>query len=120
MRRNGQLISPLTVDKGIKFGCRRKATIAALHIANVIKGGSLRLLGSSLSSSTFVFCLLLSFCAQKPLCRKRRSGQKQDSRLPIPTRTPVSAPTYDAEEGLIKLDVVVTDKSGKPISGIAR
>ena len=40
--------------------------------------------------------------------------------LPIPTRTPVSAPTYDAEDGLIKLDVVVTDKSGKPISGIAR
>jgi len=40
--------------------------------------------------------------------------------LPIPTLTPVSAPTYDAEEGLIKLDVVVTDKLGKPISGIAR
>ena len=59
----------------------------------------MRLLGSSLSS-TFVFCLMLSVCAQKA--------------------TPVSAPTYDAEEGLIKLDVVVTDKLGKPISGIAR
>ena len=40
--------------------------------------------------------------------------------LQIPTLASVSAPTYDAEEGLIKLDVVVTDKLGKPISGIAR
>jgi VWFA-related protein len=59
----------------------------------------LRRLGSSLSSSTFVLCLVLSVCAQKA------------------TSVP---PAYDAEEGLIKLDVVVTDKSGKPISGIAR
>ena len=66
------------------------------------KGGSLRLLGSSLSSSTFVFCLLLSFCAQKAVLPET---QQQ---------------SYDAEEGLIKLDVVVTDKLGKPVSGIAR
>ncbi len=40
--------------------------------------------------------------------------------LQIPTLASVSAPTYDGEEGLIKLDVVLTDKLGKPISGIAR
>ncbi len=62
----------------------------------------MRLLGSSLSSSTFVFCLLLSFCAQKAVLPET---QQQ---------------SYDAEEGLIKLDVVVTDKLGKPVSGIAR
>ena len=39
--------------------------------------------------------------------------------LQIPMLASLS-PTYDAEEGLIKLDVVVTDKLGKPISGIAR
>lgn len=52
----------------------------------------------SLSSSTILFCLMLSVCAQKA----------------------TAAPTYDAEEGLIKLDVLVTDKLGKPVSGIAR
>ena len=40
--------------------------------------------------------------------------------LQTPTLASVSATTYDAEEGLIKLDVVVTDNLGKPISGMAR
>ena len=70
----------------------------------------MRLLGSSLSSLTFVFYLMLSFCAQK-------AGGLAP---PIATLATVSAPTYDPEEGLIKLDVVVTDKLGKPVSGIAR
>ncbi len=52
---------------------------------------------------------MLSFCAQKAI----RALQTR-------MLASVSAPAYDAEEGLIKLDVVVTDKLGKPISGIAR
>ena len=52
---------------------------------------------------------MLSFCAQKAI-----------RALQAPMLASVSAATYDAGEGLIKLDVVVTDKLGKPISGIAR
>jgi VWFA-related protein len=80
----------------------------------------LRLLGSSLSSSTLVFCLLLSFCVQKAVLPEMRQQSERALAHQIPTHAPFSTPTYDAEEGLIKLDVVVTDKLGKPISGIAR
>jgi VWFA-related protein len=78
----------------------------------------MRLLASFLSSSTFVFCLMLSFCAQRAvLPEMQQSGTGRA--LHIPMLASASAPTYDAEEGLIKLNVVVTDKLGKPISGIA-
>jgi VWFA-related protein len=80
----------------------------------------LRLSGSSLSSSTFVFCLMLSFCAQKTLRPEMRPQSQAGLALQNPTLASVSSSNYDAEEGLIKLDVVVTDKLGKPISGIAR
>jgi VWFA-related protein len=77
-------------------------------------------LDSSLFSSRFVLCLMLSFCAQEAVLSEME--QQSESRLALqsPTLAVVSTPTYDAEEGLIKLDVVVTDKLGKPISGIAR
>jgi hypothetical protein len=80
----------------------------------------MRLLGSSLSSSTFVFCLMLSFRAQKAALPEMQQQSEAGLALHIPMLASVSAPTYDAEKGLIKLDVVVTDKLGKPISGIAR
>jgi VWFA-related protein len=67
-----------------------------------------------------VFCLLLSFCAQEAVLAEMQQQSEVGPALQIPTLASVSAPTYDAEEGLIKLDVVVTDKLGKPISGIAR
>ena len=79
----------------------------------------MRLLGSSLSSSTLVFCLLLSFCVQKAVLPEMRQQSERALAHQIPTHAPFSTPTYDAEEGLIKLDVVVTDRAGKPISGIA-
>ncbi len=47
---------------------------------------------------------ILVFCFALPLCGEHTS---------------VTDPFYDAKEGLIKLDVVVTDKAGKPVSGIA-
>ena len=47
-------------------------------------------------------CLTLMFCSQHLLGAQNAS--------------PV---TYDANEGLIRLDVVVTDQAGKPVSGIA-
>jgi VWFA-related protein len=120
MRRNGQLISPLTVDKGIKCACRRNATIAALQVADVIKGGSLRLSRSSLSSSTLVFCLVLSLCAQNTVLQEAPQQSPAGPAFHPPRPTSVAAPIYDPEEGLIKVDVVVTDRAGKPISGIAR
>jgi VWFA-related protein len=90
------------------------------HIAKPSQGGSLRLRGPSLSSSKFVFCLMLSFCAQEAVSAEMQRQSEVAPALHISTLASVSAPTYDAEEGLIKLDVVVTDKLGKPISGIAR
>jgi hypothetical protein len=33
--------------------------------------------------------------------------------------SPTAAPTYNPREGLIRLDVLVTDQAGKPVSGIA-
>ena len=75
----------------------------------------MRLLGSSLS---FVFCVMI--CAQKAILPEMRQQSEAGLALQTPMLASVSAPTYDAEEGLIKLDVVVTDKLGKPISGIAR
>jgi VWFA-related protein len=80
----------------------------------------LRLLGSSLSSSTRVFCLMLSFCAQEAVLSEMQQQSQPALAHQIPTLASVSPSTYDAEEGLIKLDVVVTNKLGKPISGIAR
>jgi VWFA-related protein len=62
--------------------------------SDVIQGGSLRLPGSSL------FCLVffaVRFLAQGPMLPSSSS---------------------EGEDGLIKLNVVVTDKSGKPISGL--
>ena len=63
---------------------------------------------------------MLSFCAQEAVLAEMQQQSEVGPALQIPTLASVSAPTYDAEEGLIKLDVVVTDKLGKPISGIAR
>jgi VWFA-related protein len=63
---------------------------------------------------------MLSVCAQKAIRPEMQQQSEARLALQTPMLAPVSAPTYDAEEGLIKLDVVVTDKLGKPISGIAR
>jgi VWFA-related protein len=62
---------------------------------------------------------MLSFCAQEAVLPEMQQQSEPALAHQILTLASVS-PTYDAEEGLIKLDVVVTDKLGKPISGIAR
>jgi VWFA-related protein len=80
----------------------------------------LRLSRSSLSSSTLVFCLVLSLCAQNRVLQEAPQPSPAGPAFHPPRPTSVAAPIYDPEEGLIKLDVVVTDKSGKPVSGIAR
>ena len=79
----------------------------------------MRLSRSSLASSTLVFCLVLSLCAQNTV--RQEAPQQSPAGLAFhpPRPTSVAAPIYDPEEGLIKVDVVVTDKAGKPISGIA-
>ena len=79
----------------------------------------MRLSRSSLASSTLVFCLVLSLCAQNTV--RQEAPQQSPAGLAFhpPRPTSVSAPIYDPEEGLIKVDVVVTDRAGKPISGIA-
>jgi hypothetical protein len=82
-------------------------------------GGSLRLSTSSLSSSTLVFCLVLSLCAQNTVVREAPQQSPAGLAFHPPRPTSVSTPIYDAEEGMIKVDVVVTDRAGKPISGIA-
>ena len=79
----------------------------------------MRLSSSSLSSSTFVFCLVLSLCAQSTVLQESPQQSPAGLAFHPPRPTSVSAPIYDPEEGLIKLDVVVTDRAGKPISGIA-
>jgi VWFA-related protein len=63
---------------------------------------------------------MLSFSAQEAVLPEVQQQSEPALAHQIPTLASVSPPTYDAEEGLIKLDVVVTDKLGKPISGIAR
>jgi VWFA-related protein len=66
-----------------------------------------------------VFCLVLSLCAQNTVLQEAPQQSPAGLAFHPPRPTSVSAPIYDAEEGLIKVDVVVTDRAGKPISGIA-
>jgi VWFA-related protein len=79
----------------------------------------LRLSSSSLSSSTLLFCLALSLCAQNTALQGTPQQSPAELAFQPPRHTSVSAPIYDPQEGLIKVDVVVTDRAGKPISGIA-
>jgi len=67
----------------------------------------MRLLGLSVSSSTFLLCVVALFCDRKVALAEMQHHQEAGS-------------TYDAQEGLMKLDVVVTDKLGTPVSGLAR
>ena len=66
-----------------------------------------------------MFCLVLSLCAQNTVLQETPQQSPAGLAFHPPRPTSVSAPIYDAEEGLIKVDVAVTDRAGKPISGIA-
>jgi VWFA-related protein len=66
-----------------------------------------------------VFCLVLSICAQNAVLQEAPQQSPAGLAFHPPRPASVSAPIYDPEEGLIKVDVVVTDRAGKPISGIA-
>lgn len=79
----------------------------------------MRLSSSSLSSSTLLFCLALSLCAQNRVLQETPQQSPAELAFHPPRHTSVSVPIYDPQEGLIKVDVVVTDRAGKPISGIA-
>ncbi len=57
----------------------------------------------------FLFlCLPVFVCAQQPATAAGAAAQSE----------PASAPLAENSEGRIKLDVVVTDKPGKPVSGL--
>jgi VWFA-related protein len=58
---------------------------------------------------SFVHCLALPF-----LCAVVAYAQQN----PLPALSPRPEPTPDVSEGRIKLDVVVADKSGKPVTGL--
>jgi VWFA-related protein len=89
----------------------------------------LRLPGSTLFSPALAFCFAACLCAQTYAQTYPQTTSPPGPALP-PTQSgaessphthPFPAPTFDAPEGLIKLDVVVTDKAdkfGKPISGL--
>jgi hypothetical protein len=59
-------------------------------------------------------CLALVFCLPSFVCSQQSNAQAAAA---AQSKT-VSAPRSDAAEGLIKLDVVVTDKSGKPVTAL--
>jgi VWFA-related protein len=58
---------------------------------------------------SLLLCLRVFVCAQQPATATGAAAQSE----------PASAPVAENGEGRIKLDVVVTDKPGKPVSGLA-
>jgi VWFA-related protein len=82
------------------------------------KGEALRLSVSSLLLPAIAFCFAVSLWAQTapPASRPTQSEAVRAPQMQMLTQSPSA--TLDAEGGLIKLDVVVTDKSGKPVTGL--
>jgi hypothetical protein len=78
----------------------------------------MRLPVSSLSPSILLLCFVASLSAQ---IANPAGTPSQHNSVSVPRAQEPShslSPAWDAAEGLLKLDVVVTDKSGKPISGL--
>src|SRR5271157_4295723 len=78
-------------------------------------------------SKSFRIVLPLFLCAAVPAFARQNpapaGAAAQSEAAPAaasqaPTLAPRPAPASDAAEGLIQLDVVVTDKSGKPVTGL--
>jgi hypothetical protein len=74
------------------------------------------------------FCLALVFCLPSPIFVQQTGVQAEPDAAggspapasqvrPLTSHPPVAA---NEPEGLIHLDVVVTDRAGKPVSGIDR
>lgn len=78
----------------------------------------MRLPASILFSPVLSFVFAVSLCAQpdSPAVPRVQSGAA--SAPPAQRLSEPSQPTSDAAEGRIKLDVVVTDNSGNPVSGL--
>ena len=71
-------------------------------------------------SLALVFCLTSLLCTQQTIAQARAAAPSQSVPEPAPqasASTQRFSPAPPESDGLIKLDVVVTDKSGKPISG---
>src|SRR5277367_2261196 len=72
-------------------------------------------------SLVLVFCLTSLLCTQQTIAQAGASAQSQTVPEPAPQApalTQHSSPAVPESYGLIKLDVVVTDKLGKPVSGL--
>src|SRR5271169_5442806 len=82
------------------------------------KGEALRRSGSSLLLPAIAFCFAVSLWAQTapPASRPTQSEAVPAPQMQMLTQSPSA--TLGAQGGLIKLDVVVTDKSGKPVTGL--
>jgi VWFA-related protein len=73
---------------------------------------------SSLLSAVLGLGLAASPCAQTALPTAAPAQPEAAAAPQISALNQSSSHTFDAGEGLIKLDVVVTDKSGKPVPGL--
>jgi len=82
------------------------------------KGGRLRLSASSLFLPALAFYFGSSLVGQTvpPATSPAQSEAAPAPQVPALTQTPASTP--DVEEGLIKFDVVVTDRLGKLVPGL--
>jgi VWFA-related protein len=78
----------------------------------------MRLPVSSLSPAILLLCVVASLSAEIAN-QAGTPSQHYSTSAPLAQEPSHSlSPAWDAAEGLLKLDVVVTDKSGKPISGL--
>jgi VWFA-related protein len=78
----------------------------------------LHLPGLSLLSRALVLCLAASLCAKTASGAGLPAQAEEAAALQVQGPTRRTEPALDAAQGLINLDVVVTDNSGKPISGL--
>jgi VWFA-related protein len=85
----------------------------------VVRGGVLALPGSVLVAQVFVFCFVVSLCKQGG-AQTPAPARNETAALPYMPKSPSgSAASKDTKaQGLIKLDLVVTDKSGKPVTAL--
>lgn len=78
------------------------------------------LVSPAVISPALALCFAASLCAQTA-APSQIAGQPQSPASPAPGGPALSqplAPALNSPDGLIKLDVVVTDKSGKPVAGL--
>ena len=78
----------------------------------------LHLPGLSLLSRALVLCLAASLCAKTASGTGLPAQAEEAAALQVQGPTQRTEPALGAAPGLINLDVVVTDNSGKPISGL--